>query len=135
MTQQPKSVSHGIEEESVMGSNETRVPHHETPTLGNPDLPPEGMENTAGDPGSATMAGYAEESRAAQAKGYQQAVDQLIPQLQAELAGFKERVKSDAHFQVVNKDGYKGGGSFGWLAALAALAALVFGRARRRTPA
>lgn len=85
--------------------------------------------------GSATMAGYSEQSRAAQAQGYQQAVDQLIPQLQAELAGFKERVKSDAHFKVVNKDGYKGGGSVGWLAALAALAALVFGRARRRAPA
>ena len=37
--------------------NENRVPHHETPTLGNPDLPPEGMATTAGDPASATMAG------------------------------------------------------------------------------
>ena len=31
-----------------MGSNETPAPHHETPTLGNPDLPPEGMETTTG---------------------------------------------------------------------------------------
>jgi oxalate decarboxylase len=33
-----------------MGSNETQAPHHETPTLGNPDLPQEGMENITGDP-------------------------------------------------------------------------------------
>ena len=40
-----------------MGSNENPVPHHETPTLGNPDLPQEGMENITGDPASATMTG------------------------------------------------------------------------------
>jgi oxalate decarboxylase len=40
-----------------MGSNENPVPHHETPTLGQPDLPPEGMETTKGDPGSARMTG------------------------------------------------------------------------------
>jgi hypothetical protein len=27
-----------------MGSSENPAPHHETPTFGNPDLPPEGME-------------------------------------------------------------------------------------------
>jgi len=85
--------------------------------------------------GSATMAGYSEQARAAQADGYRLAVDQLIPQLQGELAGFRERIKSDANFKVVNKDGYKGGGSFGWLAVAVALAALMLGRARRRTPA
>ena len=40
-----------------MGSNENPAPHHETPTLGNPDLPQEGMVNTAGDPASTTMTG------------------------------------------------------------------------------
>jgi hypothetical protein len=33
-----------------MGSNENPAPHHETPTFGNPDLPQEGMVNTAGNP-------------------------------------------------------------------------------------
>ena len=33
------------------------TPHHETPELGNPDLPPEGLVNTAGDPGSTVMTG------------------------------------------------------------------------------
>ena len=37
--------------------DENPVPQHETPTFGNPDLPPEGMQNTTGDPASATMAG------------------------------------------------------------------------------
>ena len=43
--------------EKLPEPNENRVPHHEIPALGNPDLPPEGMENTAGDPASARMAG------------------------------------------------------------------------------
>jgi hypothetical protein len=57
MTQQTKSASQGIEEESVMGSNDNPAPHHETPALGSPDLPPEGMQTTTGDPASATMTG------------------------------------------------------------------------------
>ena len=40
-----------------MSSNENQVPHHETSTLGNPDLPQEGMQTTAGDQASATMTG------------------------------------------------------------------------------
>ena len=40
-----------------MGSNENPVPHHETATFGNPDLPQEGMATTAGDPASAAMTG------------------------------------------------------------------------------
>ena len=40
-----------------MGSSDNPAPHHETPTFGNPDLPPEGMVNTNGDPASATMTG------------------------------------------------------------------------------
>jgi oxalate decarboxylase len=40
-----------------MASNQNPAPHHETPTLGNPDLPPEGMQTTAGDPAGAKMTG------------------------------------------------------------------------------
>src|ERR1700728_1763055 len=40
-----------------MGSNGNAVPQHETPTFGNPDLPPEGMATTTGDPASAAMTG------------------------------------------------------------------------------
>jgi oxalate decarboxylase len=40
-----------------MDSNENPAPHHETPTLGNPDLPQEGMQTTTGDPVSTKMMG------------------------------------------------------------------------------
>jgi rhombotail lipoprotein len=75
--------------------------------------------------GLATLAGYNEKSRAGQSAGYDEAVDQMIPQLQAELGRFKERVKSDPGFAVERSAGYKGGGSMGWLGALAALAMLA----------
>src|SRR5580700_3856165 len=40
-----------------MGSSENPVPHHETPTLGNPDLPQEGMQNVITDPAATRMTG------------------------------------------------------------------------------
>ena len=43
--------------EKLPEPNENPVPHHETPTLGNPDLPQEGMQTTAGDPAGARMTG------------------------------------------------------------------------------
>ncbi|MGZ5200948.1 MAG: rhombotarget lipoprotein [Telluria sp.] len=81
--------------------------------------------------GSATMADFGERSRGAQLDGYRQAVDQLIPQLQDQLAGFKERIKSDPNYRVVNKDGYRGGGAFGWAGAVLAALVLVVASARR----
>ena len=45
--------------ESVMGSSENPAPHHETPAFGNPDLPPEGMVNTIGDPAGTRRTGAA----------------------------------------------------------------------------
>jgi len=84
--------------------------------------------------GSASMAGLSEQARAAQIEGYNNAVDQLIPRLQGELANFRERIKSDVAFKVENKPGYRGGGAFGWLGALSALvlALLTIGFANRR---
>jgi len=38
-------------------TSDTPTPHHETPTLGNPDLPPEGLGNVAKDPASTAMTG------------------------------------------------------------------------------
>lgn len=43
-------------EDPDMGSSENR-PHHETPTLGNPDLPPEGEVNTVDDTVATAMTG------------------------------------------------------------------------------
>jgi rhombotail lipoprotein len=71
--------------------------------------------------GSSTLAGYSKEIRGAQSDGYVQAVDQMIPQLQAQLAGFKERAKSDPGIQVERRNGERGAGRFGWVAALLAV--------------
>jgi rhombotail lipoprotein len=84
--------------------------------------------------GSASMAGFSERARAGRLEGYTKAVDDLLPRLQTELEGFKERIKTDVAFKVENKPGYSGGGSVDWL--LLALAGLLaaFGYAKRRTP-
>lgn len=77
--------------------------------------------------GSATMANFSEKSRAAQIEGYNKAVDQLVPNLQAELDRFRERIKSEpVKYKVENQPGYRGGGALAWLglAVAAVLAAL-----------
>lgn len=84
--------------------------------------------------GNATMAGFSEQSRAAQIDGYNQAVDQLIPQLQSELDQFRERIKTDANFKVENKDGYRGGGSLDWLSLAMALILAGLCYRMRRAP-
>jgi rhombotail lipoprotein len=83
--------------------------------------------------GSASLNGFSEKARNARVDGYEKAVDQLIPQLQAELDGFRERIKNDAGYQVENKAGYKGGGALGWIsvALIALLAALAYAVRRR----
>jgi rhombotail lipoprotein len=84
--------------------------------------------------GGASMAGLSEKSRQAAGEGYEQAVDQLIPQLRTALDGFRERIKNNASYQVENKAGYRGGGGMGWIGL--ALATLLGGLAyvvRRRT--
>jgi rhombotail lipoprotein len=68
--------------------------------------------------GASTLAGYSKEVRGAQSDGYLQAVDQMIPQLQAQLGNFKERAKSDPGIQVVGRNGERGGGGIGWATAL-----------------
>ena len=44
-------------EEPELASSENSAPHHETPVLGNPDLPPEGEINTLDHPQSTVMVG------------------------------------------------------------------------------
>jgi rhombotail lipoprotein len=84
--------------------------------------------------GAASMAGFSERSRAAQIDGYNQAVEQLIPQLRKELEGFKERIKSDSGFKVENRQGYSGGGSLDWLYLIVALVLVAAGCRRRSVP-
>jgi rhombotail lipoprotein len=65
--------------------------------------------------GSASLSGVSEKTRQAGGEGYERAVAQLVPALQAELDGFRDRIKNNAAYQVENKAGYKGGGSIGWI--------------------
>lgn len=82
--------------------------------------------------GSATANGFSEEARAGRLDGYNKAIDALIPQLQAELGRFKERIKADAGYRVENRPGYSGGGDFGWLGLPLALALAGAAYATRR---
>jgi rhombotail lipoprotein len=75
--------------------------------------------------GSAAMATFTERARAARLEGYNQALEQLIPNLLKELESFRTRVKTDATVRVENRPGYSGGGDVGWLGLLAALAGAV----------
>ena len=68
--------------------------------------------------GAATLAGYGKEVRGAAADGYVHAVEQMIPQLQAQLANFKERAKSDPAILVERRNGERGAGGIGWPLAL-----------------
>lgn len=82
--------------------------------------------------GAASLANFSARARAAQAEGYNKAVEQLIPPLQAELDKFKERIKADPGFRVENRPGYKGGGSFDWFGILLAISLLGLYHARQR---
>ena len=82
--------------------------------------------------GNASMAGFSEQARAARVAGYDQAIGEMIPRLQAELDGFKERIKSDQAYRVENKPGYSGGGSLDWIVLALGLAAVGIGYATRR---
>lgn len=81
--------------------------------------------------GSSSMAGFSESARTARIEGYSQAATALIPQLQAELEDFQQRIKSDASYRVENRPGYSGAGDLGWLGILLALSLLLIAQRRR----
>ncbi|HNA81449.1 MAG TPA: rhombotarget lipoprotein [Thiobacillaceae bacterium] len=80
--------------------------------------------------GAAAMMNFTEKSRAARQTGFDQALDALIPNLEKELATYRERVKSDAGVRIENRPGYSGGGALGSLAVLP-LALWAWGWSRR----
>lgn len=56
--------------------------------------------------GSATLVGFEEKSRAARGAGFEQAIGQLIPQLDDELKRFRDRAASDPHVKLILPPGY-----------------------------
>ncbi len=91
--------------------------------------------------GAAALATFSARSRAARLEGYNQALEQLIPNLQKELEGFRERIKekTDSTIQIQYREGYQnqssgtsgGGGSFDIFTLLLSLVGVVL-FARRR---
>jgi len=82
--------------------------------------------------GSSPIVKFSEASRAARSEGFNQAVDQLIPQLDRELENFKVRVKEEKVAHVTEKRGYEGrGGGDSGLAGLALIGLAAVWRLRR----
>jgi rhombotail lipoprotein len=72
--------------------------------------------------GLSTPVNLSEELRVDSEKGFNEAVDKMIVNLDAQLVAFEEKVKaSPEEYQVVQSGGSSGGGAVGW-----ASAALVF---------
>ena len=67
------------------------------------------------------MANFNEKSRAARTEGFNLALSNLVPNLQSELARFKDRIKNDHGIQVENRPGYSGGGDLGLLGVICAV--------------
>lgn len=82
--------------------------------------------------GSAAMVGFNEKSRAARTQGFNLALSGLIPNLQDELAKFRERAKSDCNIRIENRPGYSGGGDLGLLGILFAAVLLGVNRGKVR---
>lgn len=86
--------------------------------------------------GSSPLVKLSEVSRTARSEGFRQAIDNMIPQLDAQLESFKVRVKNEHAARIVDKPGYssaRSGGDSG-LAGLGlsgAAALLAFVRQRR----
>ena len=82
--------------------------------------------------GSSPIVKFSEASRAARSEGFNQAVDQLIPQLDRELENFKVRIKEEKVAHVTEKRGYEGrGGGDSGLAGLALIGLAAVWRLRR----
>lgn len=75
--------------------------------------------------GSAALVNVNEKSRAARKDGFNIALKNLIPNLQKELASFREKVKSDKSVRIEHRQEYRGGGDMGLWGILAAL--FIFG--------
>lgn len=84
--------------------------------------------------GDATMMALSQESRRAREEGFDRALDELLPNLRAELERFRERIKTDAAVRVEPTAAYRGGGALGPLDGVLWLVAggLAWRAARRR---
>ncbi len=84
--------------------------------------------------GSSALVKLSEASREARTEGYRQAIDEMIPRLDAQLEAFRTRVKEEKVAKIFHKPGYSGSGGSMDLAALGlfGLAATVAVARRQR---
>ncbi|HKI62510.1 MAG TPA: rhombotarget lipoprotein [Mariprofundaceae bacterium] len=82
--------------------------------------------------GTATAMKYQEIARAGREEGYAKAVGEMIPNLEKEMAAFKERIKGDASVQIHHRQGSSGGGSFSMPALMATACFALLIAFRRR---
>ncbi|MBN8282545.1 rhombotarget lipoprotein [Zoogloea sp.] len=84
--------------------------------------------------GSSALVKLSEASREARTEGYRQAIDDMIPRLDAQLEAFRTRVKEEKVAKILHKPGYSGSGGSMDLAALGlfGLAATVAVARRQR---
>lgn len=75
--------------------------------------------------GSSPLVKFAEVSREARGEGYRQAVDDLIPKLNAQLEAFRVRVKEEKVARIVEQPGYQRGGGSADCATLGLLGVFV----------
>jgi len=69
--------------------------------------------------GLSTPVNLSEELRVDSEKGFNEAVDKMIVNLDAQLVAFEEKVKaSPEEYQVVQSGGSSGGGAIGWASAV-----------------
>ena len=61
---------------------------------------------TAGNKGGATLVGFTEKAREARGKGFAQAMDQMVTNLQGEVQAFRERAPKDPMIRLVLPPGY-----------------------------
>ncbi|MET1254839.1 rhombotarget lipoprotein [Aliikangiella maris] len=75
-----------------------------------------------------TMIAQVKKARQDRQASFQQAVEQMIVNLEQSLEKFEERVKNREQVEVSYSKGYQGSGSFGWLGVLFLIALICFSR-------
>ena len=77
--------------------------------------------------GRSTPVNLSEELRLDSIKSFDEATDQMISNLDIQLAGFKEKIKANPQqAKVIHRPGYSGGGAIGWLEAVLLLCVFSF---------
>ena len=126
---------------TVVGAYVVKGEHNDTQTLLDAvlyDIPSRSLlfraPGTSQVKAGATAVGLETRLRADSAKGFEMATEDMIKNLEAELAAFRERIKQQPErVQITHRPGYSGAGSFGGGLALLLTGALVWAGRKSRS--